>query len=188
MTTDSGIKIGYNYFGTGGYSLAALANQTQVVLDSCGDASVSADDQFSVENIVTDIENMISSGCKGIALWLPADSLYETIAQKCADAKVYFVLNDKVPTDATIKSEIMSNPYFAGACAPANEVYGKMLAEYAVKQGWKTCITTSSAEGDATDQPRLDAFKETFEAAGGTILSELHADTTADGLTQDHIT
>lgn len=70
---DDGIKIGYNYFGTGGYSLAALANQSQIVLDACGVESVAADDQFSVETLVTDIENMISSGCDGIAIWLPAE-------------------------------------------------------------------------------------------------------------------
>jgi len=181
---DDGIKIGYNYFGTGGYSLAALANQSQIVLDACGVESVAADDQFSVETLVTDIENMISSGCDGIAIWLPAEPLYETVANKCAEAGVYFVLNDKVPSDPAIKEALMNNEYFAGACAPANAVYGQIMAQYALDQGWETCITTSSAEGDATDQPRLDAFKETFEAGGGTILNELHADTVADSLVQ----
>ena len=181
---DDGIKIGYNYFGTGGYSLAALANQSQIVLDACGVESVAADDQFSVETLVTDIENMISSGCDGIAIWLPAEPLYETVANKCAEAGVYFVLNDKVPSDPAIKEALMNNEYFAGACAPANAVYGQIMAQYALDQGWETCITTSSAEGDATDQPRLEAFKETFEAGGGTILNELHADTVADSLVQ----
>lgn len=184
VTDASGLKIGYNYFGTGGYSLAALANQTQIVLDACGDESVSADDQFSVETLVSDVQNMISAGCDGLVIWLPAEPLYETVANMCAEAGVYFVLNDKVPSDPAIKEAIMSNEYFAGACAPANAVYGEILANYAIEQGWKTCITTSSAEGDATDQPRLDAFKAAFEAAGGEILSELHADTTAEGLTQ----
>lgn len=183
-TNENGLKIGYNYFGTGGYSLAALANQTQVVLDACGVESVSADDQFSVETLVSDIQNMISAGCDGIVIWLPAEPLYQTVADMCAQAGVYFVLNDKVPSDPAIRDAIMSNEYFAGACAPANDVYGKLLADYAIGQGWKTCITTSSAEGDASDQPRLDAFKEAFLAAGGEILSELHADTTAEGLVQ----
>ena len=177
-------KIGYNYFGTGGYSLAAHANQTQVVLDACGDESVAADDQFSVETLVTDIENMVAAGCDGVVIWLPAEPLYETVANICAEKGVYFVLNDKVPSDPAIKEAIMNNEYFAGACAPANAEYGKLLGQYALDQGWKTCITTSSAEGDATDQPRLDAFKEVFEAGGGEVLDELHADTTADSLVQ----
>lgn len=178
----SGFKVGYNYFGTGGYSLAALANQTQTVLDACGDESVSADDQFSVETLVKDIENMISSGCDGIVVWLPAEPLYAQVVKMCEDAGVYFVLNDKVPSDPAIKEQVVSSEYFAGACAPDNAVYGEILANYAIDQGWETCITTSSAEGDASDQPRLDAFKETFEAAGGEILAELHSDNLADSL------
>lgn len=178
----SGIKIGYNYFGTGGYSLAALANQSQIVLDACKDESTSADDQFSVENIITDVENMIASGCDGIIIWLPAEPLYTVVADMCEEAGVYFVLNDKVPSDPAIKEKLLSYEHFAGAVAPANSVYGEMLAQYAIDQGYKTCIATSSAEGDASDQPRLDAFKEKFIAEGGTILAEVHSDTTADSL------
>lgn len=178
----SGFKVGYNYFGTGGYSLAALTNQTQIVLDACGNESVSADDQFSVETLIKDVENMISSGCDGVVVWLPAEALYPQIVKMCEDAGVYFVLNDKVPTDPTIREQVVSSEYFAGACAPENAVYGEILAEYALSQGWETCITTSSAEGDASDQPRLDAFKEKFESEGGVILAELHSDTTADSL------
>lgn len=180
--SNSGIKIGYNYFGTGGYSLAALANNTQIVLDYCGDESTSTDDQFSVENIITDVENMISSGCDGLVIWLPAESLYEVVAEMCEEAGVYFALNDKVPADSAIKETLMSYEYFAGAVAPANAVYGEEMAAYAIEQGWETCIITSSAEGDATDQPRLDAFTEAFEAAGGEILQVVHSDTTADSL------
>ena len=179
---DSSIKIGYNYFGTGGYSLAALANQSQVVLDYCGDESTSTDDQFSVENIITDVENMISSGCDGIIIWLPAEPLYQVVGQMCEEAGVYFVLNDKVPATQEVKDFLNGCEYFAGAVAPANAEYGAAMAKYANEQGWKTCIVTSSAEGDASDQPRLDAFKDAFEAAGGTILAEVHSDTTADSL------
>lgn len=179
---DSSIKIGYNYFGTGGYSLAALANQSQVVLDYCGDESTSTDDQFSVENIITDVENMISSGCDGVIIWLPAEPLYKVVGQMCEDAGVYFVLNDKVPQTQEVRDFLNSCEYFAGAVAPANAEYGAAMANYALDQGWKTCIATSSAEGDASDQPRLDAFKKVFEAAGGEILAEVHSDTTADSL------
>lgn len=181
-TEASGIKIGYNYFGTGPYALAALASQSQVVLDAFGDESTSTDDQFSVENIITDVENMIASGCNGIIIWLPAEPLYPVVANMCEEAGVYFVLNDKVPSDPAVKETLMGCEYFAGAIAPANAEYGKAMAEYAIGQGWTTCVATSSAEGDATDQPRLDAFKEVFEAAGGVMLSEVHSETTADSL------
>lgn len=180
----SGYKMGYNYFGSGGYSLAALANNTQVVADAAGDESLAMDDQFSVEQIVTDVENMINSNCNGVNIWLPADALYPVVANMCSEAGVYFTLNDKIPSDKDVIEAVKSNPYFAGACAPANAVYGEQLADYAIKQGWKTCIITSSTVGDPTDSPRLEAFKKVFEEAGGIIVDELHADTTADSLIQ----
>lgn len=180
----SGYKMGYNYFGSGGYSLAALANNTQIVADVLGDESLAMDDQFSVEQIVTDVENMINSKCNGVNIWLPADALYPVVANMCSDASVYFTLNDKIPSDEEVVGAVKSNPYFAGGCAPANSVYGEQLANYAVEQGWKTCIITSSTVGDPTDSPRLDAFKKVFEGAGGTIVDELHADTTAESLIQ----
>lgn len=182
VTEPSGLKIGYNYFGTGGYSLAVLANQSQIVLDACGDESVSADDQFSVETLIKDIENLCAAGCDGVIVWMPAEPLYAKIVEICEAAGVYFVLNDKIPASPEMKEVVTGSEYFAGACAPANAVYGESLAEYAIAQGWKTCITTSSAEGDASDQPRLDAFAAAFEAAGGTILARLHSETTADSL------
>ena len=61
-----------------------------------------------------------------------------------------------------------------GSC----NVYGKKIAEYAIEQGWKTCVVTTSAEGDTSDQPRYDALKEAFEAAGGTILATVNNDST----------
>lgn len=172
----SGYKIGINCYGSSSYALLTLANNAKTVFESYGDDVTVSDDNFQVDKIVQDIENMISSGVQGLAVWLPADSLYETVAQKCEEAKVPFVLIDKIPTDETIAAKIKSNPYFAGAVSPANAVYGEQMADYAIKQGYKTCIVSSSAVGDPSDTPRLDAFKEKFTAQGGTIAAELHSD------------
>lgn len=177
-------KIGYNYFGSSAYSLMTLANNSQIVIDAFGNEAVAMDDEYSVEKIVQDVENMISSGIDGLIVWLPTDSLYQTVASLCEEAQIPFVLNDKVPTDPAVAESIKSNPYFAGAVAPANAEYGALIAEYALEQGWKECIVSSSFVGDASDQPRLDAFKEKFEDGGGKILQELHADTSDQYLPQ----
>lgn len=177
-------KVGYNYFGAGAYSLNTLSNNIKIVSDVMGQESLAIDDQFSVEQIVSDVENMINSGCDGIAAWLVADALVPTVASMCSDASVYLALSDKVPTDEGVIETLKSNEYFAGACGPDNAVYGQQLAEYALEQGWKTCIITSSSVGDASDTPRLEAFKETFTAGGGEIVDELHADQVQDSLVQ----
>lgn len=168
-------KIGYNYFGSGSYALLSLANNSKIVIDAFGNESISMDDEFSVEKIIQDVENMISSGVDGLIIWLPAPSMYLTLSDMCLKAKVPFVLNDKIPADSEIKEALLANPYFAGAVSPANSVYGDAIAEYALTNNLKTCIITSSGVGDPSDTPRLEAFKKAFLAGGGEILSELHA-------------
>lgn len=177
-------KVGYNYLGPGAYSLTALANNTKKVSDVIGQESLAVDDQFSVEQMVTDIENMINAGCDGVAAWLLNDALCSQVSSICKDKEVYFVLSDKVASDEAVMETLKANEYFAGACGPANDVYGKSLAEYALEQGWKTCIIASSAAGDATDTPRIEAFRQVFESGGGTIVDELHADQQQDSLPQ----
>lgn len=182
--TKSEHKVGYNYFGAGAYSLNTLSNNIKIVSDAVGQESLAIDDQFSVEQIVSDVENMINSGCDGVAAWLVADALVPTISSMCSDAGVYLSLSDKVPSDQGVIDTLKANEYFAGACGPDNDVYGEQLATYALKQGWKTCIITSSSVGDASDTPRLEAFKKIFKAGGGVIVDELHADQQQDALAQ----
>lgn len=173
-------KIGYNMFGSAAYALVALADNSKQAVGAFGGIPVMMDDEFSVEKIVQDVENMIASGCDGILIWLPAEALYPSVAQLCADAQVPFVLNDKVPEDPAIVAELKANPYFAGAIGPANAVYGASIAEYALSMGYKTCIIASADLGDPTDAPRLEVFKKVFTEGGGEILDELHAATAGD--------
>lgn len=183
-TAGDTLKIGYNYFGSASYTLMTLANHSGDALKILGDEYVASDDKFSLEQLVTDVENMISAGCDGLVLWLPTDTLYLQVAKMCEDAKIPFVLNDKLPMDESIIEEISKNPYFVGAFGVKNPQYGYALADYAVAQGWKTCIITSSSVGDVSDTERMDAFKEIFEANGGQVLAELHASTSDEALPQ----
>lgn len=186
----SEVTIGYNIFGSGPYALGMLANNTESVIKAYGQESMALDDEFSVEKIIQDVENMISSGCDGLVIWLPAESLYPTVAKMCADAQVPFVLNDKVPSNQEIIDTLRENAYFAGCSAPNDNALGKGCAEYAIEQGWKSCIITSSAAGDSSDTPRIEGFREVFEAAGGEVKEELHADNLDEsvGQVQDALT
>lgn len=176
--------IGYNYFTSSSYALLVLANNSLEVINTFGNEPVGIDDEVSVEKIVQDVENMISSGVDGLILWLPTDSLYLTVSQMCEEAKIPFVLNDKIPTDPKIVEELKANPYFAGAISPANAIYGENVADYALSKGWKTCLISSSAIGDPSDQPRLDAFIKKYKAGGGTILDEMHANSAEEAQPQ----
>ncbi len=176
-TSGDTYKIGYNYYGVGSYALTTLANNEDFVIEAFGNEAVGLSDDFQVDKIVQDIENMISSGCDGLVVWLPADNLYQSVINLCESNGIPFVLADKVPEDESIKEQLLNSEYFAGAVGPANAEYGTLIAEYAIDQGWTSCIISTAAQGDPTDTPRLEAFTEAFEAAGGTIYQTVYTDT-----------
>lgn len=183
-SSEKTFKIGYNYFGSASYTLLTLANHSGDTLKLLGDEYIASDNEFSLEQLVTDVENMISAGCDGLVLWLPTDTLYLTVTEMCKEAQIPFVLNDKLPMDDAIIAQISENPYFVGAVGVKNAQYGVALANYVLSQGWEDCIISSSSVGDVSDTERMNAFKEIFEAAGGVVHTELHAASSDEALPQ----
>ena len=97
--------------------------------------------------------------------------------------------NNNLKTNLTIPQMIenngdKANEYFAGAVSPANAVYGEMLADYALAQGWTKCFISGPSAGDPSDTPRIEAFRAKFEGAGGTVYTETHADSADAALPQ----
>ena len=178
-----GFKVGYNYFGAGSYALLSLANNSDYAIAHMGDTPMGTNDNFQIEQIIADIENMCNAGCNGVLIWLPVPDLYPTVAEICAKYEVPFVFNDKVP-DPEMHKTLSENPYYVGAVGPANAIYGEAIADYAIEQGYKTVLVATATIGDPTDTPRLEAFKEKFEAAGGEILDVLNCENIDDGTTK----
>lgn len=176
FTPENTYKIGYNYYGPGSYSITTLANNQEYVIQCFGSESQSVSDDFQVDKIVQDIENLISAGCDGLVIWLPADNLYQTVINMCEEAQIPYVFADKVPSDSDIIAQLQESEYFAGAVGPANEEYGTLIAEYALEQGYTSCIISTGAQGDPTDTPRIEAFTEAFEAGGGTVEQVVYTD------------
>ena len=177
--------IGYNYFASGDYALDTLANNTKHAIESCGYTAQSVCNNGSLDQLVTDVENMIASGVDGLVLWIPNDSLYETVAQICEDAQVPFTLSDKVPTDKAIIERLEENyTMYKGGVTPDNYSYGVQMAEFALDQGYETAFILASGIGDASGTPRIEGFRDVFEEAGGTVLGEQHTDDSNQAVTQ----
>ncbi|MBQ9031406.1 MAG: sugar ABC transporter substrate-binding protein [Parasporobacterium sp.] len=179
---EEGFTIGYNYFGPASYALLALANNSEYAIEYMGDTANGVSDNYQIEQIVADVENMCNSGCDGLIIWLPVEALYITVGDICAKYEVPFVLNDKIPQDPEILAHLQENPYYVGGIAPANAIYGEEMANYAIEHGYMTTIIATSTIGDPSDTPRLERFKEIYEAAGGVILDTLHCESTDDGI------
>ena len=173
-------KIGINYMTSASYVLVTLRDNSVKVVEGMGSDALAIDDEGNPEKILQDIENMVSAEADGVIAWMLVDQLFDPLSELCERTETPFVLNDKVPEDPDIIANIKANPHFAGAIGPANAVYGEAVAEYALDKGWKTVLIFSGDVADPTDAPRIKAFKEKFEAAGGEIVNEAHSATTVD--------
>lgn len=177
-------KIGYNYFAAGDYALDTLANNTSHVIEACGYEAIGVCDNGSLDQLVTDVENMIAAGCDGLILWIPNDSLFLSVADICEAAKVPFVLYDKAPVDKTITEKLETYSTYYGAAAPDNYSYGVQMAEFVIEQDYKSCFILASGVGDASGTPRIEGLTDIFEAAGGKIVGVSHTDDSNQAVTQ----
>ena len=169
-------RIGYNQLVTGDFALDSLGNHTKDAIEAGGYEAVQAIANGSLDQTITDIENLIQSGVDGLVLWLPIDTLYITAAEKCEAAGVPFVLADKLPVDESILEELKGYKTFVGGIAPNNRAHGENAAQVALSNGWTKGLIIAPGVGDGTATPRIEQFKETFEAAGGEILGMVQTD------------
>ena len=65
------LLIGYNQLITGDYALDTLANNIKFAIESAGHEAMGVVAGGNVDQMITDIENMIAAGCEGLVLWLP---------------------------------------------------------------------------------------------------------------------
>lgn len=68
--TEEGYTIGYNYFGPASYALLALANNSEYAIEYMGDTAYGVSDNYQIEQIIADVENMCNLGCDGLIIWL----------------------------------------------------------------------------------------------------------------------
>ena len=86
--------------------------------------------------------------------------------------------------DKAITEKLETYTTYCGATTPDNYSYGVQMAEFALEEGYKSGFILASGVGDASGTPRINGFRETFEAAGGTILGEQHTDDSNQAVTQ----
>ena len=173
-TGDKTYTFGYNNFGQGAYPLDMNEKETTYALESVGVKIKVANNEFTVDKIITDAQNLISSKVDGLIVWSASDTLYSSFNDLCSSSKTPFVLGDKYPLGEDTKAMLRENPYFAGAISTQDADAGAQLAKRALADGHKTAIIVAAAAGDTNHDLRVAGFKDAFEAGGGKVLGVVH--------------
>lgn len=168
-STKTKYKIGFNNYLKGFYALDILENNAKFAAVSFNDEFDPVNDEAKTEKVVQNVQNLISSGVKGIVFFGIVDTLFPVISQKCEQAKVPFVIYDHLPTDSTLAT-LRKNPYFVGAVGEHDYDAGYPIGEYAGKAGLKKAILVTGKRGDTTHEARVKGFTDAFKKAGGNVV------------------
>lgn len=166
--------FGYNNFGQGAYPLDMNEKETTYALKSVGMNIKVANNEFTVDKLITDAQNLISSKIDGMIVWSASDTLYSSFNNLCKTSKTPFVLGDKYPLGENTKKMLRENPYFAGAISTQDADAGAQLAKRALKDGRKTAIIVAAAAGDTNHDLRVAGFTKAFEQGGGKVVGVVH--------------
>lgn len=163
------LKLGLNNFMKGIYSVDILENAFAETCKGLGINTMIVNDEGKVEKTVQNVDNMISAGVDGIVFFGISDTLFPVVSQKCEEAKVPFVCYDHMPSDENLEI-LQANPYFKGVVATKDYGTGQNMGQHAASLGLKKALVITGKMTDPTHSARTNGFKDTFEAAGGTVL------------------
>jgi ribose transport system substrate-binding protein len=173
-TSSKAYTFGYNNFGQGAYPLDMNEKETTYALQSVGMNIKVANNEFTVDKIITDAQNLVSSKVDGLLVWSAADTLYSSFNDLTSSSKTPFVLGDKFPLGDDTKAMLRQNPYFAGAISTQDSEAGAQLAKKALEDGHKTAIIVAAAVEDTNHDLRVAGFTKAFEEGGGKVLGVVH--------------
>ncbi len=162
--------IGYNNFGVGAYPLDLNEKETTYAIETAGSQIKVANDNFTVDNVITDIKNLVSSNVDGVVVWCAADTLYNSLNDLMVESKMPFALGDKYPTSEDTIEKFRENEFFAGAVSTDDTITGGKMADKAWEDGHKTALIVAAAQGDTNHDARVKGFTEQFEKNGGKVL------------------
>ena len=168
---DGGRTIGINNWLTGVYPLDILVNNAEKVAELSGDACQEYNDETNAEKLISNLENMISAGVDGI-MWMGMfENSLATGPNVPNGAQVPFALYDKISTNEDVKNMTRNMEYFAGGVTNNNYEAGALMAEAAISDGCSKALLAGAEIGDPNTDARIQGFTETFENAGGEVLS-----------------
>lgn len=168
---DGGRTIGINNWLTGVYPLDILVNNAEKVAELSGDACQEYNDETNAEKLISNLENMVSAGVDGI-MWMGMfENSLATGPNVPNGAQILFALYDKISTNEDVKNMTRNMEYFAGGVTNNNYEAGALMAEAAISDGCSKALLAGAEIGDPNTDARIQGFTETFENAGGEVLS-----------------
>ena len=175
-----GYTFATNDFGQGEYSLDINAWIIDSVAQHVGSTVDVVDNQFTVDNIVTQLRSQLSKGPDGVCMIGIAETLFPAISQACQEANVPYAFFATPPVDADVET-MEEDPLYAGTVLFDPEAEAAYLAEKAYEAGGRKAVILAGAQGDYNHDHRITGFTKKFEELGGKVLDVARCDNPGQG-------
>lgn len=178
--TNLGYTFATNDFGQGEYSLDINAWIVESVAKRVGSEADVVDNQFTVDNIVTQLRSQLSKGPDGVCMIGIAETVFPAIAAACQEANVPYAFFATPPIEEDVKA-MEEDPLYAGTVLFEPEQEAAYLAEKAYEAGGRKAVILAGAQGDYNHDHRITGFTKRFEELGGEVLDVARCDNPGQG-------
>lgn len=175
-----GYTFATNDFGQGEYALDINAWVIDSVAQHVGSTVDVVDNQFTVDNIVTQLRSQLSKGPDGVCMIGIAETVFPAISQACQEANVPYSFFGTPPVDADVET-MKEDPLYAGTVLFDPEAEATYLAEKAYEAGGRKAVILAGAQGDYNHDHRITGFTKKFEELGGKVLDVARCDNPGQG-------
>ena len=175
-----GYTFATNDFGQGECSLDINAWIIDSVAQHVGSTVDVVDNQFTVDNIVTQLRSQLSKGPDGVCMIGIAETVFPAISQACQEANVPYAFFATPPVDADVET-MEEDPLYAGTVLFDPEAEAAYLAEKAYEAGGRKAVILAGAQGDYNHDHRITGFTKKFEELGGKVLDVARCDNPGQG-------
>ncbi len=175
-----GYTFATNDFGQGEYALDINAWVIDSVAKHVGSTVDVVDNQFTVDNIVTQLRSQLSKGPDGVCMIGIAETVFPAISQACQEANVPYSFFATPPVDADVET-MKEDPLYAGTVLFDPEAEAAYLAEKAYEAGGRKAVILAGAQGDYNHDHRITGFTKKFEELGGKVLDVARCDNPGQG-------
>lgn len=182
--TTASYTFAANIWSMGPYPLAIMIEADQLCASATGMTIDVADNNFTADKIVTDLQTQLAKKPDGVIMFSVVDSVFGKVQEACDSAGVPYVLDTNFPSDKATWEAIQADELYVGGVAASPYNMGKECAEQVKDPKGKTALILGAAIGDYSHDQRILGFTETFEAAGGKVLQVEHCDDPTSAVTK----
>lgn len=177
-------SIAGSTWGAGAYPLDIIVHAEEIIANLAGIQLDVADNQFTADKVVTDLESQLATSPDGVVLFTVVDAVFGTLKEKLDGANVPYVVDTNFPSDEGLWEEFKEDPLFIGAATASQYEIGVEIAETMLADGHKTATILAAASGDYSHDTRIAGFTAKFEEGGGTILQVMHCSDPSEATTK----